>query len=93
MNSNPGNSGGPVFNKKGELIGILSSKQTQADGVTFAIKSKNLYALVEDLKREDTIFQKIKLPTSSTMKGEERKNQVKKIENYVFSVKAYINSK
>jgi len=93
MNSNPGNSGGPVFNKRGELIGILSSKQTQADGVTFAIKSKNLYSLIEDLKKEDTAFQKIKLPTSSIIKGEERKTQVKKIENYVFSVKAYNQSK
>jgi len=93
MNSNPGNSGGPVFNKKGELIGILSSRQTQADGVTFAIKSKNLYALIEDLKKEDTTFQKIKLPISSVIKSDERKTQVKKIENYVFSVKAYNQSK
>ena len=93
MNSNPGNSGGPVFNKKGELVGVLSSRQTQADGVTFAIKSKNLYTLIEDLKREDTTFQKIKLPTGSTLKGEERKTQVKKIEDCVFSVKAYNQSK
>jgi S1-C subfamily serine protease len=93
MNSNPGNSGGPVFNKKGELVGVLSSRQTQADGVTFAIKSKNLYSLIEDLKKEDTTFQKIKLPVASTLKGEERKTQVKKIEDCVFSVKAYNQSK
>ena len=93
MNSNPGNSGGPVFNKNGELIGILSSRQTQADGVTFAIKSKNLCSLIEDLKREDTTFYKIKLPASSIVKGKERKTQVKKIEDCIYSVKAYNQSK
>ncbi|MFP5042780.1 S1C family serine protease [Parasediminibacterium sp. JCM 36343] len=93
MNSNPGNSGGPVFNKNGEVIGVLSSRQTQADGVTFAIKSKNLYSLIEELKKEDTTFQKIKLPVTSSVKGKERKTQVKKIEDCVFSVKAYNKAK
>jgi len=89
MNSNPGSSGGPVFNKNAELIGVLSSRQMQADGVTFAIKSKNLYTLIEDLKREDTSIQKLQMPIASVIKGKERKLQVKKIENYIFSVRAY----
>ncbi len=93
MNSNPGNSGGPVFNKNGELIGILTSRQTQADGVTFAIKSKNLFSLIEDLKREDSAFMKIKLPFSTNLKGKERKTQVKKIEDCIYSVKAYNQTK
>jgi S1-C subfamily serine protease len=90
MNANPGNSGGPVFNRSGELVGILSSKQTQADGVTFAIKSKNLFSLITELRKEDTLLQKIKMPISTApIKIIERKEQVKKIEDCVFSVKAY----
>ena len=89
MNSNPGNSGGPVLNKKGEVIGILSSRQVQADGVTFAIKSKNIYQLIDDLKKDDTSLVKIKMPITTTLRGKEREVQVKKIEECVFSIKAY----
>jgi serine protease Do len=89
MNSNPGNSGGPVLNKNGEVIGILSSRQVQADGVTFVIKSKNIYQLVDELKKTDTSVVKIKMPTSSNLRGKEREMQVKKIQDCVFSIKAY----
>lgn len=34
---NPGNSGGPVVNSNGELVGITTSKFTNADNVGFAI--------------------------------------------------------
>ncbi|MFL9484243.1 S1C family serine protease [Chitinophagaceae bacterium LWZ2-11] len=92
ISSNPGNSGGPVLNKDGEVIGVLSTKQMQADGVTFAIKSKNIYALVSDLIKSDTTLRRIKMPTTSYLKGKDRSAQVKKIEDCVFQVKAY-NSK
>lgn len=89
ISANPGNSGGPVFNKNGEVIGILSTKQAQAEGVAFAVKSNNIYAIVEDLKKSDTSFLKLKLPTKSSLKGVERKAQIKKVEDYVYYVKAY----
>ncbi len=34
---NPGNSGGPIVNEKGHLIGITTAKITEADNVGFAI--------------------------------------------------------
>jgi len=40
ISANPGNSGGPVLNNNGEVIGVLSTRQAQADGVAFAVKSK-----------------------------------------------------
>jgi len=91
MNSNPGNSGGPVLNKEGEVIGVLSTRQTQADEITFAIKSKNIYSLVDDLKKDDTSMQKVKLPV--TVKGKAQESSIRKIEDCVFLVKAYNSTK
>ncbi|MEP7318751.1 MAG: serine protease [Panacibacter sp.] len=89
LSANPGNSGGPVFNKNGEIIGILSNRETTSEGVVFAIKSKGIYKLVDDLKDSDTSVQKIKIPTSSTLKGKNRVEQIKEVTDCVFLVKAY----
>lgn len=80
---NPGNSGGPIINKNGEVIGIISSKETNADGVVFAIKSKNIYKALEEIRTSELI----KLPTSASIKGMDRVHQIKKIEDCVFMVK------
>ena len=82
---NPGNSGGPVLNKKGEIIGIITSKNSTADGVVFAAKSKNIYKLLEAVKKSgDTA--NIKLPTNTGLRGLGREQQVKKMEEFVFMV-------
>jgi len=83
---NPGNSGGPVLNNKGEIIGIITSKNSVADGVVFAAKSKNIYSLIEAFKKADNNATIIKLPTSNSLKGFDREQQVKKMENFVFMV-------
>ena len=89
MSANPGNSGGPVFNKNGEVIGILSTREKQSQGVSFAIKSKNIFRLVDELKKKDNSIE-ISLPSSSTvLKNKDRVNQIKQIENCVYLVKAF----
>lgn len=88
ITANPGNSGGPVINKDGEVIGILSTRQTSADGVVFAIKSKHIFAALDQLKKESRNLQ-IKMPSASSVKNLSRSQQVKKIENCVFMVKGY----
>ncbi len=87
--ANPGNSGGPVFNKNGEVIGVLSTRETEAEGVVFAIKSKIIYQVINDLKKSDTSFQNIKLPVNSKLKGMSRVEQIKEIQDDVFQVKVY----
>ncbi|MBS1920361.1 MAG: trypsin-like peptidase domain-containing protein [Bacteroidetes bacterium] len=85
--ANRGNSGGPVFNHEGEVIGILSTKETEAEGVAFAIQSKYIYTAVSELKKDDTAYQNLRLPVKSSVRGMDTKQQVKKIEDYVFFVK------
>jgi S1-C subfamily serine protease len=89
ISANPGNSGGPVFNNNGEVIGILSTKQAQSEGVAFAVKSKNIYRMVEELKSTDTSVEKINLSAHSSLKGLDRKKQINKLEDCVFYVKAF----
>ena len=84
--ANPGNSGGPVLNHNGEVIGVLSTRQVSAEGVVFAIQSKYIYTVLNDLKKFDTSM-KVKTPAVSSLKGMDRTQQVKKIEDYVFMVK------
>ena len=86
--ANPGNSGGPVFNKNGEVIGIINTREMQAQGVVFAVTAKNIFRSLEDAKK-DTSFQNIKLPTTSSLKGLDRTQQIKKIEDCIFMVKSY----
>ena len=86
ISANPGNSGGPVLNKNGEVIGILNARQTSAEGVVFAIKSQHIFSTIEDLKKADTSHN-IKLTTNSSIRGIERVQQVKKIEECVYMVK------
>jgi len=86
--ANPGNSGGPVINNNGEVVGILSTRQVQAEGVVFAIKSKNIYTALDELK-EDTSFQNLRINSASTVKNLNRVQQIKKIQDCVFMVKTY----
>jgi S1-C subfamily serine protease len=90
ISANPGNSGGPIINKNGEVIGIISSKETNADGVVFAIKSKNIYNALKELKDKDTKNDSsinIKLPSVNSLKGIDREHQIQKLEDFVYKVK------
>lgn len=82
---NPGNSGGPVINKNGEVIGIISSKETNADGVVFAIKSNSIYNALKEVNKSEEID--IELPSVNTLKGKSRVKQIKKLEDFVYKVK------
>lgn len=43
----PGNSGGPLFDKNGNIIGIVQAKHTQAENAGYAIKASYIRNLVE----------------------------------------------
>lgn len=45
----PGNSGGPVFDKEGNIIGIISSKHSTAENASYAIKLRYLENILDEL--------------------------------------------
>ncbi len=82
-----GNSGGPVLNKNGDIIGVLTNKNN-GSGAVFAIKSQYIFNAVQSLN-EKPEFKNIKLSTSNSIKGLNRENQVKRINECVYLVKSY----
>ena len=45
----PGNSGGPLFDYKGDLIGIITAKHSEAESVSYAVKSTYLLNLMQSI--------------------------------------------
>lgn len=84
--ANQGNSGGPVLNHDGELVGVLTGKQKSAEGAVFALQSKYIFNALNAI-RKDSSLQKLKIPNSNSLKGLGKSQQVKKLADYVFMVK------
>lgn len=89
ISANPGNSGGPIFNHSGEVIGILSGKQITAEGVVFSSRTKNIFTALHEIRKDSTNEDRIKLLLPSSIKGLDRLQQIKKIEDCMFMVMRY----
>ena len=87
---NPGNSGGPLLDSQGNLIGVISGQQLDQQGASFAVKSAYLKQLVEQLS-QDSLEVPIKLSNKNYLAGTSRPDQLKKIKDYVFVIRVYNN--
>jgi len=77
----PGNSGGPVFNDNGQLIGLINATFKEADNVSYAIKLNYIKNLIELLS------EKIVLPYNNSVNGLSLEEKLKVLTNYVVLVK------
>ena len=85
---NPGNSGGPLLDDKGNLIGVISGKQAGQEGAAFAVKSAYLLQMIEELPASAKTSP-VTLPKYNSLLGNARPQQLKKLKDYVFVVKVY----
>lgn len=76
----PGNSGGPLFDNRGNLIGIVNAKHKGAENVGYAIKTSYLNNLIES-----SISTSI-LPNNNQIAGLPLTGKVKSLKNYVFMI-------
>lgn len=67
----PGNSGGPLFDKNGYVIGVISAKHTGAENAGYAVKTNILRNLIQSTSHS------IVLPTSNQLSGKSLTEQVK----------------
>jgi S1-C subfamily serine protease len=81
----PGNSGAPLFDKKGNLIGIVNAKHKNTDNVGYAIKLIYL----------DNIIQSIPIKASKPIKNEFNltglPDMVKTFKNYIYIIEVELN--
>ena len=82
-NIQPGNSGGPLFDEKGNLVGIVSSGVARklAENVNYAIKTNYLKLLIEASN------EKIELPHNHSMVSRSLTDQIKTLSEYVVLIK------
>jgi S1-C subfamily serine protease len=85
---NPGNSGGPLLDERGNLIGVVSGRQNDAQSAAFATKSSYLVRLVDSLAaaKPATPYH---LPRYGQLAYAPRPQQIKKLQEYVFVVKVF----
>ena len=76
----PGNSGGPLFDNNGNIIGIVNAKHTAAENASYAIKSSYLMNLI------DIMTEPIKLQTVSMVVGKPLTEQVKILKKFTYII-------
>ncbi len=76
----PGNSGGPLFDKNGNLLGVVNAKHTMAENAGYAIKFNYVRNLIELLP------QTISFPQVNMLNGKGLTDQVKIASNYTYLI-------
>ena len=76
----PGNSGAPLFDSRGNVIGIITSVHLEAQNVSYAVKASYLMKLTESMDSPPT------LPTSNAISSQSLADQVKVLRRFVYII-------
>ena len=75
-----GNIGGPVFDKKGALVGIINAKNGGAENVSYCIKAAYLKSLL------DAMPVKVKMPVTNLLAAKPLSEKVKVLSKLVYLI-------
>lgn len=84
---NPGNSGSPLFDNDGNVIGMISGKHLTDEGTAFAIKPAQLLDFINSVPKD--VGKDLKLNKTVGIISKNRPNQIKEMQKFVFVVKVY----
>lgn len=76
----PGNSGGPMFDSKGNVIGIVCAHHSGAENAGYAIKTSYLKLLIESAGL------KIPFPSNNTISSMSLSEKVKKVKKFIYFI-------
>jgi serine protease Do len=88
---NPGNSGGPLFDESGKLIGVIKGKNNIADGTAYAVKSNEIVKFIDHLEDNSLKTALLSRKNAKQLNGK-RTDQIKKLSNLVFQINVYKNN-
>lgn len=83
--SGPGQSGAPVVDATGTIIGIIRSKDEKTEGTTYAVTSRTLLRLMKDVPKD----RRPKLPQGNKLNGLSRTQQIDKLQDYTCMIQVY----
>ncbi len=85
----PGNSGGPLFNKDGNIVGITTARLngeavgTHVENVNYAVKSLYLLNAINSVSGIED------MPEGSSLVGKSMEEQIAVLKNYIVLIKIY----
>lgn len=91
MSLNPGNSGAPLFNNNGQVVGMIVSKNINMEGVAFAIKSNMLLTLKDSLPA-DSIKDVWAKAFRNAYSHPAKKSSIRELTPFIFKIFVYQKS-
>jgi serine protease Do len=85
---NPGNSGGPLLDESGLVVGVIRGKVGGAEATGFAVKAGEILRAIAE-SAPDTLKKEFKGGKRNQLKSLKRSEQIKRINPYVFNVLIY----
>ena len=85
---NPGNSGGPLLDEEGYIIGLVRGKNAKAEGTGFAVKAEYILSLIKNIDNKE-LKSELVLNKRNSIKHLKRSEQIKRLQPFIFNVKIY----
>lgn len=82
---NPGNSGGPLLDSKGNIVGMVSGKLTEMEGTAFALRAQYIHSSLWKWQQEDSVHL-FKWSSQSSAKMLPRLTQIRNMQDFVFRI-------